>query len=95
LISGGMQKRPGPTRAMSLDSEILFFGELSAGLDPISARLLDDLAMAAFRREGEGSSGLRLFRFPQQGLHASASNRSVRIGLTSNVRFARRSHLAA
>ena len=42
-ISGGMQKRAGLARAMALDPEILFFDEPSAGLDPISARLLDDL----------------------------------------------------
>ncbi len=42
-ISGGMQKRVGVARAMALDPEILFFDEPSAGLDPISARLLDDL----------------------------------------------------
>ena len=44
-ISGGMQKRAGLARAMALDPEILFFDEPSAGLDPISARLLDDLIL--------------------------------------------------
>lgn len=42
-ISGGMQKRAGLARAMALDPEILLFDEPSAGLDPVSARLLDDL----------------------------------------------------
>lgn len=42
-ISGGMQKRAGLARAMALDPEILYFDEPSAGLDPISAKLLDDL----------------------------------------------------
>jgi phospholipid/cholesterol/gamma-HCH transport system ATP-binding protein len=42
-ISGGMQKRAGLARAMAMDPEILFFDEPSAGLDPISARLLDEL----------------------------------------------------
>jgi len=42
-LSGGMKKRAGLARAMALDPDILFFDEPSAGLDPISARLLDDL----------------------------------------------------
>jgi phospholipid/cholesterol/gamma-HCH transport system ATP-binding protein len=44
-ISGGMRKRAGLARAMALDPEILFFDEPGAGLDPISARLLDDLIL--------------------------------------------------
>ncbi|MCI0442395.1 ATP-binding cassette domain-containing protein, partial [bacterium] len=42
-ISGGMQKRAGLARAMALDPAILFFDEPSAGLDPVSAKRLDDL----------------------------------------------------
>lgn len=42
-ISGGMQKRAGLARAMALDPAILFIDEPSAGLDPISSKLLDDL----------------------------------------------------
>lgn len=38
-----MKKRAGLARAMALDPDLLFFDEPSAGLDPISARLLDDL----------------------------------------------------
>lgn len=44
-ISGGMKKRAGIARAMALDPEILFYDEPSAGLDPVSARLLDDLIL--------------------------------------------------
>jgi phospholipid/cholesterol/gamma-HCH transport system ATP-binding protein len=44
-ISGGMAKRAGLARAMALDPDILFFDEPSAGLDPVSARLLDDLIL--------------------------------------------------
>jgi phospholipid/cholesterol/gamma-HCH transport system ATP-binding protein len=44
-ISGGMQKRAALARAMALDPDILYFDEPSAGLDPISSRLLDDLIL--------------------------------------------------
>lgn len=44
-ISGGMRKRAGLARAIALDPEIVFFDEPSAGLDPISSRMLDDLIL--------------------------------------------------
>jgi len=44
-LSGGMQKRAGLARAMALDPDILFFDEPSAGLDPISSKLMDDLIL--------------------------------------------------
>ena len=42
-ISGGMKKRAGLARALALDPTILYFDEPSAGLDPISSKMLDDL----------------------------------------------------
>ena len=44
-LSGGMKKRASLARAMALDPEILFLDEPGAGLDPISARRLDDLIL--------------------------------------------------
>ncbi len=44
-ISGGMRKRAGLARAMALNPKLLFFDEPSAGLDPVSAKRLDDLIL--------------------------------------------------
>ena len=53
-LSGGMRKRASLARAMALDPEILFFDEPSAGLDPISARRLDELILEL--RDGLGTT---------------------------------------
>lgn len=53
-LSGGMRKRAGLARAMALDPEVLFFDEPSSGLDPVSARRLDELILEL--RESLGST---------------------------------------
>lgn len=51
-ISGGMKKRAGLARALALDPEIVYCDEPSAGLDPVSSKLLDDLILDINRSLG-------------------------------------------
>ena len=55
-LSGGMRKRAGLARALSLEPEIVFLDEPTAGLDPIGAAAFDDLI-----RQLQQSLGLTVF----------------------------------
>ncbi|MBC85832.1 MAG: ABC transporter ATP-binding protein [Bdellovibrionaceae bacterium] len=49
-LSGGMRKRVGLARALSLDPEILIYDEPTTGLDPILTEMVDDLILSTHRR---------------------------------------------
>jgi phospholipid/cholesterol/gamma-HCH transport system ATP-binding protein len=44
-MSGGMQKRLGIARALALDPEIIFYDDPTAGLDPITSRMIIQLIL--------------------------------------------------
>jgi phospholipid/cholesterol/gamma-HCH transport system ATP-binding protein len=51
-LSGGMRKRVAIARALAMDPQVLLFDEPTAGLDPITARAIENLIMGLRRELG-------------------------------------------
>ena len=49
-LSGGMKKRVALARAIALDPKIVFYDEPGAGLDPITAAMIDQLILDLSRK---------------------------------------------
>jgi phospholipid/cholesterol/gamma-HCH transport system ATP-binding protein len=49
-LSGGMKKRVGIARALSMQPKFLFVDEPNSGLDPKTSILIDDLIRRAYHR---------------------------------------------
>jgi phospholipid/cholesterol/gamma-HCH transport system ATP-binding protein len=51
-LSGGMRRRVGLARAIAVDPEVILWDEPTTGLDPISARVIDDLIVSMKEKLG-------------------------------------------
>jgi phospholipid/cholesterol/gamma-HCH transport system ATP-binding protein len=81
-ISGGMRKRAALARAIALDPDFLFLDEPSAGLDPVTSKLLDELILQL--RDSVGATVVvvshelaSIFAIADQAVYLDAKSRTL------------------
>jgi phospholipid/cholesterol/gamma-HCH transport system ATP-binding protein len=55
-LSGGMAKRVAIARAVAMEPMLIFYDEPTTGLDPESAKMIQDLVFEMHRKQGDGPS---------------------------------------
>lgn len=93
-ISGGMQKRLGIARALSLDPKLIFYDDPTAGLDPITSRKIIDLILEHKQRRkstavvitNDMNRAYQLVKDPEDEIMMVVEGEALRLGSSQEAR---------